>query len=290
MSLEGHPTSVPNDLAHNPSPNLVISHPALESSDHTFARGGHARLEVDHDRGIVTKEYNLSPAISASHTVRDYLTFRAGVSQFYRLPELISTCLDGDLFSVQEKLITGTRGDILLAEGSEATAVQFVQAALLPLAGQIMPNTSYNLLSGRISKTPLKNPVDIKPVNFVISHSDNQAVFVDVFPPLIRTENGSLTPVFPNRDGRHTAWIYGDASIIITKFLMDCISVNPGRLVALTLAMIDMIATIDPTGLLLSELQINSTRPQTIAGYSKISHGPEALDLIGATVRQPNAH
>lgn len=250
-----------------------------ESMGPTYRKGGHASIEVDEETETVKKKYDLTAAINAQQAVDSYLSFRRDVGQFYSLPELVSTDFDGKSFAITEQLIRGPRADIVISQGTQLNSLRFVAEALLPLSGQIIPHTVYDLGKGRISRTPLKNPVDIKPSNFVIG-KDGKAVFVDVFPPLIRQENGSLESIYDYRDGNHTAWIYGDASIIITKFIMDSISANPAILVPLTITMLETIGVIDPSGLLLCEMKVNTSREKTRKGFNKISHGLDALNLI----------
>ncbi|HUW24835.1 MAG TPA: hypothetical protein VMW04_04445 [Patescibacteria group bacterium] len=64
--------------------------------------------------------------------------------------------------------------------------------------------------------------IDAKPANFIFSVKDNQAYYVDFFPPLLRGEDGLVSPYFEvvfKRSRELMTFNYGDTRGQITKLL-----------------------------------------------------------------------
>jgi hypothetical protein len=246
-------------------------------------QGNNAVLEVDEVNRRIRKIFDLWGTRYPDNVVSNYQSFRDSVAKIYDIPELIELNYDTTSLSVTESLVNGEMAKTVLAHGTELETIEFIYAALLPLSGQIMENTQFDLGDGRISKRPLKVPVDIKPDNFMVT-ADGNVVFVDMFPPLCRLANGEIMETYGAKDGKHDAWVYGEASILITRFLMRAIMANPDRVNLITQTVLQVVSKIDPSGMLLSEMQVNALREKTIKDFSKIATGASALTTILARI------
>lgn len=255
---------------------VAVTQPKPES----VRQGNNARLEFDYEAQQVRKTFDLWGAVvDSQQIIMNYLAFRTQAAQLYNLPEMHDIQHDGNSLRVTESLIDGKMAKTVLAEGSEAETIAFIKAALMPLQGQIMPDTEFDLGTDRVSRRPLALPIDIKPDNFVITPT-GEVYFVDLFPPLNRQEDGSLVATYGAKDGKHDAWVYGEASVLITRFLMRCLMANPSRCELMTRTVLEIVAQIDQSGLLLTELQRNAQREKTITDFGKVENGVRALVLI----------
>lgn len=248
-----------------------------------FQQGNNARIvEIDEKNQTITKSYDLwGVLISPEEVLANYQEFRRQAAKLYKLPKLIKIELDNNnkKLLVTEELIKGQMATAVLATGDEKQIVQFICAALQPLVGQIIENTTYDLGPDRQSRRPLILPMDIKPDNFIITDTGD-TYFIDLFPPLNRAENGLVVTTYGVKDNEHNTWVYGEASVLITRFLMRCIRANPDKAELMTQTVLKLVQEIDPTGLLLLEMKKNANREKTITDFGNIRNGKESLSSI----------
>lgn len=243
-------------------------------------QGKNAFLEVVGED--VIKTYDLWGTIHPQQVAKSYRDFRAAVAQFYSLPQLREINESDTQLVVRETLIKGRSGVDLLKTGSDSDIVDFLEMVLLPLKGQILENSEYSCGPEKISRRPLATPVDIKPNNFIITEA-GQAIFVDCFPPLNRQSDGSLIETYVNDGGFHDAWVYGEASVLITRFLLRCIRIVPEKVDLITQTVLIICRNIDQSGLLNSELRVNAEREKTQRDFHRIGVGQQALDILKAS-------
>jgi len=248
----------------------------------SFRQGNNAQLTVDIGRRIVRKKYDMWGAISEpEQVVTNYVNFRDAVQQLYTIPANSIVERSKESLVVEEALISGTLAKQIIREGSIEQTADFIRAALSPLKGQIMTGESINCGEGRISHYPLRTPIDIKPDNFVIT-PDGGVVFVDLFPPLNRQDDGRIVTTYQGKGAEHDAWVYGEASVLITRFLMRCIMANPKHAHTMASTVLTMVQEIDPSGFLLQEMKVNTKREKTIVDFAKVENGLSVLEEINA--------
>jgi hypothetical protein len=245
-----------------------------------FGQGNNARIELE--GAEVVKTYDVLCAQDSAYNIKvAYDEFHKQVAKVYKVPELYSTEADGNSLVVREAMIEGDMGSVYLKKESEDEIAGFIYQVLGPLVGQIMVGSDFKLEEGKHSKLPLKTPMDLKPDNFIVN-SNRAAVFVDMFPPLNRQADGGLFETYPIKSGKHEAWVYGESSVLITRFLMRCLRDRPDKTKVITIAVLAMVAQIDTSGLLLAELKVNANRDKTITDFNEKvpTYGNMALNII----------
>jgi hypothetical protein len=243
-------------------------------------QGNNARIEVDERLGIVRKNYDLWGAIDSKKAVKDYIKFRSVVATIYKTPELKCVEVGETSLKIEENLVTGVLAKQMLSEGSDQQTVDFIHSVILPLSNQIEFGKEILLDNNRVSKCPLITPIDIKPDNFVISEN-GESIFVDMFPPLNRDEEtGIVVETYPGKGGLNDTLVYGEASVLITRFLMRCVMANPDRARLMTETVLSDVRKIDQSGLLISQMQENALLEKTITDFSNVKNGALCLALI----------
>lgn len=245
-------------------------------------QGNNARIEVNEELGLVAKTYDLWGATDAEETVRNYTKFRSTVAGIYSVPELKKLEVNNSSLKIEESLVEGVLAKQLLLDGSDQQAIDFIHSVLLPLSDQIMIGKEIELANKRVSRCPLITPIDIKPDNFVVT-PNGDSFFVDMFPPLNRDENtGIVVDTYPGKGGLNDTLIYGEASVLITRFLMRCIMANPDKAKLMTETVLDDVKKIDQSGMLISQMQENALLEKTITDFSGVKNGILCLALISA--------
>ncbi|MCC6711699.1 MAG: VTC domain-containing protein [Candidatus Pacebacteria bacterium] len=244
-------------------------------------QGNNAVLEFDSSGTVLTKKYDLWSTDDPDRVVSNFAKFRDEVSKLYKLPALIETTRTDFTYEVKEEVVQGIMGEDYLKNATDDGIVSFIRASMLPLVGQIEFGREIELDQGRVSRAPFKTPVDLKPDSFIVDGEGN-LVLVDLFPPLNRDKDGLIALTYnkkPNQRENDT-WVYGEAPILITRFLMRCIRPNPEKYELITRTMIECVNQLDKTGFLLDLVKENTLREKTITDFSLIKNGTKALALI----------
>ena len=242
-------------------------------------QGCNARMEIDPQSSSLIKYYDLWGTVDPEAVVENYQNFRAAVSQIYKIPELKQMTREATALKIEEAFVEGIRADKVLAEGTEQQVIDFIHSVILPFAGQINFGQELDLGEDRISRCPLITPVDIKPDNFVIT-PQGESVFVDMYPPLNRDEVGLVVETYQGKDQLGDSWDYGEAALLITRFLIRCIIANPQRAELMTKTLLEDVKKIDRDGFLLEQMKINTAREKTVERVAKIEKGIFCLGLI----------
>ncbi len=246
-----------------------------------FKQGNNAVLEIDPSGTVLTKKYDLWSAAAPETLMDRFIEFRKAVGQIYLLPDLLGQEKKDFTFEIKEAVVNGVMGEEYLKTANDEEIISFIKATMLPLVGQIDFGREIKLDQGRVSKAPLRTPIDLKPDSFIVDGNGN-VVLVDLFPPLNREEDGLITLTYNKKQNQreNDAWVYGEAPILITRFLMRCIRPNPAKYDVTTRAVIDCVKQIDKTGFLLDLIKENTLREKTITDFSLIENGTKALALI----------